>query len=101
MMRTCALVLVFLCCYAVSYSQAKVTIGSPYGVIDAQQKYYFPKNGQILTVKMQKRNIMIQKLDAKTLKFLQIRTYDDLPKDIVVEKSNGVQRQVLPVLFTL
>ncbi len=86
MMRTCALVLVFLCCYAVSYSQAKVTIGSPYGVIDAQQKYYFPKNGQILTVKMQKRNVMLQKLDAKTLKFLQIRTYDDLPKDIVVEK---------------
>jgi len=86
MMRTCALVLVFLCCYAVGHSQAKVTIGSPYGVIDAQQKYYFPKNGQILTVKMQKRNVMLQKLDAKTLKFLQIRTYDDLPKDIVVEK---------------
>jgi len=86
MMRTCALVLLLLCCYTVSFPQAKVTIGSPYGTIDAREKYYFPKNGQILTVKMQKRSVMLQKLDAQTLKFLQIRSYDDLPKDVVIEK---------------
>jgi hypothetical protein len=68
-----------------AFSQAKITVGDPYDVVDAQSKYYFTENGEIMTVKVDKKEIIIQKMSAKTLKFLKVRAYDDLPKDFMLE----------------
>lgn len=69
-----------------SHGQAKVTVGQPYQVIDADGKYYFTHNGDLLTVKQVKRSIILQRLNAKTLKFQQTRMFEDFPKGYQFEK---------------
>lgn len=71
----------FLC-----FSQAEVTLGKPYKVIDAADKYYFHKGDEILTLKKDGKIISIQKLNAKTLSFIQVKVYEDMPSGFVVEK---------------
>jgi len=66
-------------------AQAPVVIGKPYGVIDAKEKIYFAKNGQILAVKVDKREVTIQKLNAIELSQIKITTYDDFPKGFQIE----------------
>lgn len=69
-----------------SSAQSKVTVGNPYEVIDSPTKYYFSERGQILTLKVDKKSIILQKMDAKTLTFKSLKVYDDFPKDYVIEK---------------
>ncbi len=67
-------------------------VGSPYPVVDAISKQYFEKDGEIMTFKVKKNEYIIQKLDAKSMKFKSIRNYKDLPKDHVfegLEEVNG------------
>lgn len=67
-------------------------VGSPYPVVDAYSKQYFEKDGEILTFKVKKKEYILQKLDAKTMKFISIRNYTDLPKDHAfegIEEING------------
>lgn len=85
-MRTFTLIFFLFFCYTMGFPQANVTIGSPYGVVNSDQRYYFPKNGQILAIKAEHNRVVIQKLDAQTLALLQVRMYNDLPEDIMVEK---------------
>lgn len=66
-------------------------IGSPYPVIDALSKDYFEQDGTIITVKVRKKDIVIQKLDAATLKFKSVRNYDDMDKNAVTEALIKVQ----------
>ncbi|HTH31550.1 MAG TPA: hypothetical protein VL946_09370, partial [Lacibacter sp.] len=66
--------------------QTKVTVGKPYAVIDAESKYYFTANGEILTVKIHRKAVFLQKMNAKDLSFIKIKMYDDFPKDFQVEK---------------
>lgn len=80
------IILVFLVVSSVSWAQPKVTVGKPYQVIDSPSKYYFAERGHILTLKVDKKSIIIQKMDAKTLAFKSIKVYDDFPKDYVIEK---------------
>ncbi|SKC72765.1 hypothetical protein [Ohtaekwangia koreensis] len=68
------------------HAQSKVTVGKPYAVIDAESKYYFTNNGEILTVKIHKRAITLQKMNAVNLSFQKIKLYDDFPKDFQLEK---------------
>lgn len=70
------------------FAQKNITLGKPYGVIDAETKEYFTKNGEILTLKLTaKKNVIhLQKLDAKTLSFKSVKMYDDFPKDTQIEK---------------
>lgn len=74
-----------------SHSQAivnkdfKVTKGTPYEVIDADDKFYFNKGDDILTVKIDGRLITIQKLNAKNLVFLKKTEYKDFPSGFQVE----------------
>ncbi len=60
-------------------------VGSPYPVVDAISKDYFEHEGTIITVKVRKKDIVIQKLDASTLKFKSVRNYNDMPDDFVRE----------------
>lgn len=67
-------------------------VGSPYPVVDAYTKQYFEHNGEILTFKRKRREFIIQKLDARTLKFKSIRNYTDLPREERfedIEQING------------
>lgn len=64
---------------------ALVDVGKPYRVIDAAHKHYFHKDGQILTVKIDGKTIFLQKIDAGTLSFIQVKEYEDMPKDFQIE----------------
>ena len=67
-------------------AQTKVTVGKPYAVIDADSKYYFTANGEILTVKIQRKAVFLQKMNARDLSFIKIKMYDDFPKDFQIER---------------
>lgn len=86
MLRYIFLTLISLIIVFNGLGQAKVTVGQPYQVIDADGKYYFTHNGDILTVKLVKRTAILQRLNAKTLKFQQTRMFEDFPKGYVFEK---------------
>lgn len=69
------------------YSQAKITTGTPYGVVDAPDKFYFYRGQEILGVKINKKNVItLQKWNAAKLQFRNIRVYNDMPKDYVLER---------------
>ncbi len=67
----------------------KITKSPPYPVVDAQVKKYFSDgNGQIITVKKDENNVIIQKFDESTGKELSKKIYKDIPgkhefKDII------------------
>lgn len=75
----------------IGYSQPKITLGKPYVVIDALEKYYFSKGNILLTVKVTKKTIHLQKLNSDNLTFEKIRLYDDLPKGFVIELVSDFQ----------
>lgn len=82
MNRFIALFFVFFAVHSFqAFSQNNITIGQPYRVIDALTKEYFVEKGEIFAVKrLKKKSVVIQKMDANTLAFKQIRTYDGFPK---------------------
>jgi hypothetical protein len=67
-------------------AQTNITIGSPYKVIDAGDKRYFHHGDVILTVKVEKGKLYVQKIDAKTLALQKATVYDDLPRNSVIEE---------------
>lgn len=77
-----------LCCAGFSMAQntAKITVGKPYAVVDAEVKLYFIKGDEIVTVKAEKKKVILQKFNASTLSFQRIKVYEDFPKNFVLEK---------------
>jgi hypothetical protein len=69
----------------IAVSQPQVTVGKPYAVTDAFSKNYYYENGEVLTIKQQKKLLVIQKMNASTLAFQKIRSYDDFPSDYQIE----------------
>ncbi len=87
MIKHLSLIAVFIILHSLGgLAQSKVTVGKPYEVIDAPTKLYFARGGEILTVKVQKRNVTIQKLNSIDLTFKKIKLYDDFPKGTTIEK---------------
>lgn len=71
------------------------TVSNPYEVYDAHEKNYFSKNDQILTVKIQRKEILIQKFDAKGQKvvFKSKKLYElkkIFPKNFQLEEVKEV-----------
>lgn len=62
------------------------TVSEPYKVVDGS-KFYFSRDNQILTVKVDGADVLIQKLDsgADKIKFKSEKKYEDLPKHFQVE----------------
>ena len=60
-------------------------VGEPYQVYDSPKKFYFEKNGEVLSVKPWKKYVVIQKLDASALKLISKKEYSDFPDNYVVE----------------
>jgi hypothetical protein len=86
MSRNTFLTIISLIIFQLAHGQAKITVGQPYQVIDADAKYYFAHKGDIITLKMMKRSIVLQRLNATTLKFVQTRMFEDFPKGYQIEK---------------
>lgn len=68
-----------------SLAQADVSVGKPYNVVDAQHKFYFAKGKEILTVKLTKNTIVLQKLRSDNLTFEKVKLYDDIGKGYKLE----------------
>lgn len=62
-----------------------VELGKPYPVIDAPNKFYFHHNSEILTVKITRKSIFLQKMNARDLSFIKVREYKDMPRDYQLE----------------
>lgn len=62
------------------------TASQPYRVIDADDKYYFSHDNSVVTVKIDKRDIYVQKFDAAKPAFVSEKQYEDaFPKNAVIE----------------
>src|SRR5690349_5226063 len=72
--------------HSIVVGQKNITLGKPYEVIDAQAKFYFPQGNEILTVKIDGKTIMTQKLSSTSLSFINGKTYNDMPKGSKIEK---------------
>ena len=70
---------------AVVNKDFKVTKGTPYEVIDGTKKYYFSKGDEILTVKLNGKLVIIQKMNSKNLVFMKKMEYKDFPSGFDVE----------------
>lgn len=62
------------------------TVSEPYKVFDGE-KFYFSKDNQVLTVKVDGREVLIQKLNSGSdkISFISEKKYEDLPKNVQVE----------------
>jgi hypothetical protein len=86
-MRRIAGALLLLLWAQIALAQPVVSISKPYGVVDADSKYYFSQGNEIMTVKVDSKDgVTIQKLRSDNLSFQKIKLYDDFPKMSVVEK---------------
>src|SRR5690349_14760702 len=87
MMKYFKIPLVALLFFALeAHAQIKITVGQPFVTVDAREKYYFQRKDEILTVKIDKEIITLQKFSATDLSFKKIMTYSDLPKKARIEK---------------
>lgn len=68
----------------------RYTVSPPYRVVDAESKYYFYQDDQIMMVKIRGRRITIQKFSARSMKFLKIKVHEDMPKGYVLESLRKV-----------
>ena len=73
------------------FSQPAVSLGKPYVVIDADSKYYFARGKEIMSVKVDRKSVTIQKFKSDELGFQKIKLYDDFPKNSVIEKVTQFQ----------
>jgi hypothetical protein len=85
-MKNILMTSILLIAFHFTYSQVKLsedfsyTIGKPYEVIDAAEKYYFHLGDYILNAKIDDDVLTIQKFDAKTLGFIKKIEVADFPK---------------------
>jgi hypothetical protein len=87
MSRYLLLILISTICGSTALlAQDKVAVGQSYQVIDANAKHYLTHKGEILALKILKRSIILQKMNAGSLEFQKTRMYDDFPIDYQVEK---------------
>lgn len=91
------MLLALLCTVGLAFAQKQLskdysyTVSKPYKVFDAFEKLYFYKNDQILTVKLDGKEIMIQRFSSKgdKVEFKSEKLYiakELFPKNYVVEK---------------
>lgn len=68
----------------------RYTVSPPYRVVDAESKYYFYQEDEIMMVKIRGRRVTIQKFNARSMKFLKIKVHEDMPKGYVMESLRKV-----------
>ena len=74
-----------------SYGQAEITLGKPYRVVDAREKYYFEKGDEIVTVKVDGSTVILQKFGTDALNFKMIKDYKSVLDGYSLEKVTKFQ----------
>jgi hypothetical protein len=76
----------------VGYSQKTLSqdysykVSEPYKVFDAKEKKYFSKGNEVMAVKLDGKEVLIQKFNAETPSFIKEKLYEDyFPKHYQVE----------------
>lgn len=73
-------------------------VSDPYRVVDADEKYYLCVNGKPISVKIDKRDIYIQRYQAENGNQISVKHYEDAyPKNAVIENVLEISGKV--VLF--
>jgi hypothetical protein len=85
------LLLVIMVLPALCFGQAEITVGKPYQVVDAAEKYYFKNEDQILTVKVDGSTVILQKFSSSDLSFKTVKEYKGVLKDFSLEKVTKFQ----------
>lgn len=67
-------------------TQPEVMLGAPYKVVDASRKYYFSKDGEILSIKVAGEKMFLQKHSVSGLREVIREEYTDFPAKYVLEK---------------
>lgn len=68
-------------------SEYEFTLSEPYKVIDANDKYYLSQDDKVLSVKIDKRDIYVQRFDAAKPGLVSVKEYEDaFPKNAVYER---------------
>jgi hypothetical protein len=84
------LLILFVLLFASTGSHAQlvdVKLGTPYPVMDAGIKHYYEKNNEVLTVKIDDKKFLLQKLSADKLTEISRNTYEDFPKGFSYERT--------------
>ncbi|MBD3582150.1 hypothetical protein [Flavobacterium selenitireducens] len=70
-------------------------ISEPYRVVDADDKYYISEEGKAIAVKIDKRDIYIQKFDTDKPAQVSMKLYEDaFPKNAVYERIAYIKGRV-------
>jgi hypothetical protein len=93
-MKKTILLFAFLITTGISFAQKELskdysyTVSQPYKVFDGT-KFYFSKNDEVLTIKIDGKEALIQKLKSGSDKiaFSSEKAYEDLPKNTQVENA--------------
>ncbi len=70
-------------------------MGTPYKVINAEEKYYFSEGTDIISIKIDGKDFFIQKFDGKSLNQVSVAEVEDLPKGFYLEGFMKVPGHVL------
>ncbi len=86
-MKTLYTALLFLFTSLLVNAQREISykVGTPYPVVDAFPKEYFEYEGSIIAIKKAKRDLVIQRLNASTLKLEGKEGYRDMPENYIKE----------------
>jgi hypothetical protein len=77
----------FIVCLIIPFlssAQFDYTVSTPYKVVNGE-KFYLGKEGVMLAVKRQGKEIFIQKFNSKKPALSTVQSYSDLPKGFVIE----------------
>lgn len=69
-----------------AFSQAKVTVSTPYEVVDGKLKLYIQKGNELLKVTVKGKIIIIQKFNTNSLTETSKNEYEDFPKGFQYER---------------
>ncbi len=74
-----------LCSQSTMSTDFSYLFGKPYMATNAADKEYFYKGDNILAVKTQKNQVVLQKMNIQSLSLARTRYYNDFPPEIAVE----------------
>ena len=70
-----------------------ISTSKPYEVVDARAKYYFSQGDEVLMLKIQSKEIIIQKYDVLEKKLTKRKEFPMLEKGAVIESMNEVDNK--------
>jgi len=79
------LLLALLCISNAVNAQSNVSFGSPYSSVDAPYNDYLYNGNEIISIKAESKQLVLQKLNSTTLGEISKKSFEDFPKGYKVE----------------